>query len=357
MNVDDRLRMALYAQAIAFRPGPEDWQDVEARARRGAARRRERLLASVAAAAIVLVVVAALALRSGDGQQRVVAGGAGPSGRGGALIAFARGPQLGGPNIPSSEIYAVSPNTGSRRQLTRAGTRGRVAAEPAWSPDGRLIAFVESTPRHLGAYAGSGDLWIMRADGSQRRQLTHTNADAQPAWSPDGKRLAFVRFGNGGADIYQLDLQTNRTRRLTRIGAMSPSWSPDGLRLAFTTLPTAVKHVYVMSSDGTGITQLTHGVEEYDPAWSPDGASIAFGSSTDSSLYLVRPDGGGMRRLTTCAPPGCLADLEPSWSPDASRLVFARDVGGRAQLYVVRTNGSDLRPLTVGPEESCCPSW
>ncbi len=141
-----------------------------------------------------------------------------------------------------------------------------------WSPDGRQIAFVGNRATGLpgpGA-AGSKDdseIYVMNADGSGTRRLTHNlGNDGAPAWSPDGRKIAFqskrraVRGVVGGrsGEIYVMNADGSGKRNLTRNPAndSSPSWSPDGRRIAFVSNRDGRPEAYVMNADGSGQRSL-----------------------------------------------------------------------------------------------------
>jgi TolB protein len=144
-----------------------------------------------------------------------------------------------------------------------------------WSPDGRQIAYVHNVSTGLpgpGA-AGSKDdseIYVMNADGSGTRRLTHNvGYDGKPAWSPDGRRIAFqsqrraVRGVVGGskAEIYVMNADGSGKRNLTRNPAQdgSPSWSPDGRRIAFVRNRDGRPEAHVMNADGSGQRSLARG--------------------------------------------------------------------------------------------------
>jgi TolB protein len=138
-----------------------------------------------------------------------------------------------------------------------------------WSPDGRQIAFVNNVSTGLpgpGA-AGSKDdseIYVMNADGSGTRRLTHNvGYDGEPAWSPDGREIAFQskrRFGSnaGKGEIYVMNADGSGKRNLTRNRAQdgSPSWSPDGRRIAFVSNRDGRFEAHVMNADGSGQRSL-----------------------------------------------------------------------------------------------------
>ncbi|HEX9641436.1 MAG TPA: hypothetical protein VGB13_08990 [Candidatus Krumholzibacteria bacterium] len=137
-----------------------------------------------------------------------------------------------------------------------------------WSPDGRQIAFVHTLrgpplqqfgPR----YSLNREIYVMNADGSGTRKLTHNAGyNAEPAWSPDGRRIAFKSSRDGNSEIYVMNADGSGKRNLTRNAARdgSPSWSPDGRRIAFVSNRDGRRlEAHVMNADGSGQRSLTQG--------------------------------------------------------------------------------------------------
>jgi TolB protein len=136
---------------------------------------------------------------------------------------------------------------------------------------------------------------------------------------------------------------------------LQPSWSPDGESIAFTSKRDGRSHIYVMRTDGTGARRLTSGpAEDAHPTWSPNGQEIAFERA--GALYAVRAAGGAAHRLTR----GLGGDAEdPAWAPDGKLIAYDYRGPGYStrELWVVRVDGSDARPVTRLGEASAAPSW
>jgi Tol biopolymer transport system component len=133
-----------------------------------------------------------------------------------------------------------------------------------WSPDGRRIAFAAQPDwcRTRPCYSSHSDIYVMNADGSGKRMLTHNaRYNAEPAWSPDGRKIAFRSTRNGNRDIYVMNADGSGKRNLTRNAAWDsrPSWSPDGRKIAFVSNRDGRLEAHVMNADGSGQQSLTQG--------------------------------------------------------------------------------------------------
>ena len=189
----------------------------------------------------------------------------------------------------------------------------------AWSPDGRKLAFFDQG----GPCPWCFILNVVNSDGSGLRNLTPklwaagagSGPTFDPAWSPDGQMIAFVgRVGltagpvtGLGEPIYVVRADGSGLRNLTPkpVGTYAaPTWSPDGRKLAFVSDREGNSDVYVMNADGSGQRSLTRNpAYDADPAWSHDGR-IAFVSNRDGNygVYVMNADGGGPRRLAQHSP-------------------------------------------------------
>jgi TolB protein len=215
------------------------------------------------------------------------------------------------------------------------------AAAPAAAPPAGELAFERG-----------GDLFAVRADGSGLRRLTSGPArDYSPAWSPDGRRLAFVSYRDGDAEIYVADARGRILRQVTRNAAedLQPAWSPDGRRLAFASNRTGGYEIYHAGVAGGAPTRVTRGATQaygsFSPAWSPDGWRIAYASSVgtpeNQELYLARADGSDVRRLTrTKGSVEVLGDdASPSFAPDGRRIAFLSNRTGTGAVWLLRLAG------------------
>jgi TolB protein len=229
-------------------------------------------------------------------------------------------------------------------------------ATPPPAPQPARIAF---TSRR----SGDDDIYVMDPAGDEnglRRLTNDAFHDYSPAWSPDGKRLAFGSFreprglylinaDGSGLTSYFSDPSDN----------MALAWAPDGRRIAFSSRRGGDYDIYVMINNGPPPAALTDDpAEDSDPAWSPDGSRIAFTSRRDGNeeIYVMNPDGSGQTRLTN----NSAIDAAATWSPDSRRLAFQSNRGDNPQnfeIYSMSAAGGDLVRLTSNPQWDFQPAW
>lgn len=238
---------------------------------------------------------------------------------------------------------------------------GRVEPAPPQSVRGPGLTGNDMISFRRDAPGVAGSLYLVKPDGSRLRGIFRETS-LQPTaleWSPDGTRVVFVGNRTGKEGIYVMDADGTNSRWLTHSTAEdNPAWSPDGLKISFSRTRNNKEDVYVMGADGTGVRKLTEGpAESYSPDWSPDGSKITFVRNLgypNEEIYLVSPRGGRARRLTH----NPLNDNSPSWSPDGSRIAFGSFRGGTWNIYVMNRDGSQQRPLTRQREgANVFPAW
>jgi TolB protein len=152
----------------------------------------------------------------------------------------------------------------------------------------------------------------MDVDGSHARRVTAKFGGEYPAWSPDGKRIAFATnqpVRQDGFDLVVADADGKNAHRITRndVYEMGPAWSPDGKWIAFHAGNNGDHDLYLMHPDGTGKHRLTRAGGEM-PTWSSDGRWLLYMAPV--GLTLIHPDGTGVRRLNV----GLAEPTFPSWA-------------------------------------------
>jgi len=188
-------------------------------------------------------------------------------------------------------------------------------------PSGDLIAYSCKEPKNVW-YA----VCVIRPDGTERKRLTTRLTTSDPAWSQDGRRIAFTRNEDAGEfmthtddDVFVMDADGDGLQQLTpeRHGQSSgqPSWSPDGRQIAYvhgasvdSGVPSRFGGLFVMNADGTDVRRLTQGRADTDPAWSPDGREIVFtrgvnlGSPTEANTDIATEPARGSCSRTSTSP-------------------------------------------------------
>lgn len=171
--------------------------------------------------------------------------------------------------------------------------------EPAWSSDGRRLAFVSTRTGHT-------EIWTSQADGSGAVQLTHFSGPLthKPVWSPDGRTIAFHSGPERSSSVFLVPRTGGKPVRLTTSGMHSnePAWSPDGKRIYFTSNQGGSDRIWSVSVDGGEPSPVTAGAAG-QPQLSADGAWLYF---RRGGIMRV-PAGGGPERSVVQAPVGTFA--------------------------------------------------
>jgi Tol biopolymer transport system component len=174
---------------------------------------------------------------------------------------------------------------------------------------------------------GKSDIWLVNADGSGLRQLTHNAGNTErPAWSPDGSRITYVIYPKGQGDprsasLWIMNADGSNQRQLTTgeasdSGCWGSSWSPDGTKIAFTQcLQRDSWNTAVINPDGSGFKRLTETTGfDFASAWTPDGRILFVHGG---SLFAINPDGSGRTEVTAA---GGVHDCVFALSPDGKTL-------------------------------------
>jgi len=222
------------------------------------------------------------------------------------------------------------------------------------------IAFVSD--RDEGARGRrSKELYVMDYDGFNPRRVTvNRSLNILPAWSPDGRGLAYVSYRQGQPDIFVASIFEGRSANLTngRGQSFAPSWSPDGKRVAYSSNRGGNMDIWVASADGSGGRRLTDSPGlDTAPIWSPTGQEIAFTSDRGGTpqIYVMDSEGLNVRRLTTV---GNWNDA-PSWNPSKqySEIAYTSRIEGGFEIAVVDLASRQVRQVTLGRGSCEYPSW
>jgi Tol biopolymer transport system component len=265
-------------------------------------------------------------------------------------------------------IVFASTSSGGRGQILTANATGgkvrriallRYGGRPAWSPDGRLVAFSRVDP------SGESMIYLVRPDGTGIRRLSEGD---DPAWSPDGKRIV-TTAGDADTFVRMIDVALGSgsdIESLTDEGIgyytyAQPAWSPRGTQIAFGT-DTGIALYDVTTGEARNIERLNDGNiaargAPAHPNWSPGGKRLTFDTGSccelqkSSAVYVARNDGTHVRRLARNA-------SRPAWSPDGRKIVFVRLLTrSNSELFVMNVDGTHQRRLTFRAGLDLDPDW
>jgi Tol biopolymer transport system component len=307
--------------------------------------------------------------------------------------------------LSDRRIALVSVETGEKRQLTNP-SGSSFDMRPAFSPDGRRLAFVRDNARvylttipdgvekvlagDMGLITrlawtadgleiifdsilvGNWTLWSVPSSGGRSEALfSERSGYGSPTISRQGRQLAVVErrydtdirrlqlpamsYTSGPASISRSDRSAGEieikweamTKHITsQRQDDSPQFSPDGRKIAFASDRTGSMEIWVCASDGSSPLQLTHTgmASAGSPRWSPDSRLLVYDSNleTHSDLFMIDPEGGATRRLTTDP----ASDILPCWSRDGVWIYFCSDRGGTKQIFKMPSKGGPAVQLT-----------
>lgn len=270
--------------------------------------------------------------------------------------------------LPSNYSCADVPRAFQRLRVwpgSVLSTAGRNAQDPAWSPDGKRVAFSSGETLCTngdGVGQMGAQIWVVDSAGGHAHALTRTNPvsggplDRSPSWSPDGARIAFARvditLGTGG--IYVVSADGHRLTRLSRQTALALDWSSDGRSIAF--IPgerlafgeAAAGRVALLDIGSRRVRILRQGVTPNDLAWSPDGRTLAV--AEDRAVTVLDATGKIVHRISVPSPSRYYV-TGVSWAPDGRRIaysyggtIYTVGVDGRGAARIVAGDAPDWRP-------------
>ncbi|MDQ4024093.1 MAG: DPP IV N-terminal domain-containing protein, partial [Actinomycetota bacterium] len=260
-------------------------------------------------------------------------------------------------------VYVMSSDGSRERRVSHKVSPPREAHdyEPAWSPDGRKIAF------DGGGY--DSNLYVVGASGRGLDKIVDQGdgyASFTPDWSSDGRRIAFETedLGDETFDVYSVSSGGGEVDALTssEAGRFHPRHSPDGELIAVEgNTDEYHKRVYLIPPSGDGEVELMPGHIAYAPSWSPSSQWVAIAASPEpatrfdahTEVFLVHRSGHGATQLTSDGG----AKSTPRWSPDGTRVLFVRDDSGNRDLWIVDADGGAQRRVTSLPGDETAPQW
>ncbi len=268
-------------------------------------------------------------------------------------------------------IWVVAALGGTAKQIADFGSF------PAWSPDGSQIALQSATiGDDLGAIASGAllpsTIWIVSADGSQRKQITNVGVPAgghgAPCWSPDGKRIAFGSYDPAASEVWSVSPQGETPKRLAR--GVDPVYSPDGRSIYFVTFGTNLnlgiskidispegdpigEPVLIANTGTSRVKRLT---------MSADGKRIGYGAlgikSNLWSVPILSATGEAASASTALTQDTSYRNSHPNFSPDGKTIAFqVNRVGASQDIWLLNADGTNLTQLTSDPAFDERPTW
>lgn len=221
-----------------------------------------------------------------------------PDGRELAYVSFQGG---------RSSIVVQSLRTGTTRTVSQ---RSGINGAPAWSPDGRLLAVT------LSGDSGNPDIWLLRiADGQATRLTTHRAIDTEASFSPDGEHVYFTSDRAGAPQIYRVPVAGGTPERITFEGRYNarPRLSPDGDKIAVVHDDQGRFRIAVHDTERRDVFVLSDGAQDESPAFAPNGETIIYATRRGGRGVLATVSVDGAVRQRLAASEGDVR--EPVWSP------------------------------------------
>lgn len=262
-----------------------------------------------------------------------------------------------------NDVFAVEPDTGEERNLTASPSTNDRQAD--WSGERDRIVFSSDRP-------GDFAIHTMNRDGSDVTQVTSgTGTDRDPVLSPDGERIAFSSRRQASRSIYLIDVDGTGLERLTGDGGedMRPTWSPDGSHLAFHRVHGDDQRIDIFVTeadpDAEPVNVTDRAGRDFHPSWSPAEPVVVFVSdragasedvfAIDVTEVLHGREPGTPRNLTDNP---ASDDWDPDWGPNAQWIAFQSDrTDETSDVYIMRSDGTDVRPITNTPATNADPGW
>ncbi len=230
-------------------------------------------------------------------------------------------------------------------------TSGEPLMSPAWSPDGRKLAYVSFERKKASIYVQEV------FTGRRQKVASFKGINGAPAWSPDGRKLAMTLSKGGSPDIYVYDLARKSLKQLTRHYGIDtePAWSPDSRNIIFTSDRGGKPQIYKIPSFGGKVTRITfEGRYNARASYSPDGKMITMVTQQgrDFRIGVLDLKGGELRVLSE----GRL-DESPSFAPNGSMVIYATKINGKGELAAVSVDGRVRQRLVLQQGDVREPVW
>lgn len=263
-------------------------------------------------------------------------------------IAYVTATQRGG--RPETYRLIVADADGANEQVM-VESREPIMS-PAWSPDGRRLAYVSFENKQAEIYVQT-----LRS-GTRQKVSSRAGVNGAPAWSPDGRMLALtLSRGEGNLDLFTLDLASQVLTRLTdqRSIETEASWAPDGRAIYFTSDRAGGPQVYRVAPDGGAAQRVSfEGSYNARPRVAPDGKRLAVVTNDRGNYRIALLD---LERGFTQVLTDGRQDESPSFAPNGETLIYATREGGRGVLATVSADGRVRQRIPAVEGDVREPAW
>jgi serine/threonine protein kinase len=266
------------------------------------------------------------------------------------------------------QVWVVNSDGSNQHQLTGLAEG---ACQPAWSPDGMQLAFISPCRGKKEMYPGSR-IYLSDADGKNLQSLPialSSAGDFSPAWSPDGKMIAFASLRGDSKPhilIYTIADSSLKTITNAAYGDINPVWAPSGLQIAFVR---QFPNSQIWITDLTGQQQFQYSpsgaIINQWPEWNKDGSILFYSQMSPDAIvpYLVGLSYENRGKNLEFRIPALGAEeigpvVEPSISPDGQWIAYESwPDGTNHDVYIIKVNGTERHRLTSDKDWDFGPAW
>ncbi len=254
-----------------------------------------------------------------------------------------------------SEKFIFGRNFGGKKEFTRLIAHR--AADEMMKYFGEKPIFTTKVV-FVSSRDGNSEIYIMDYDGKRVRRITYNDyIDVLPSWSADNEKVLYTSYKKNNPDLYMFHIYTGKTEVISSSKAnYAADWSKEGDKLVYTSTKTGNAEIYVKNMKTGKEKRLTFNPTiDTTPCWSPTGTEIAFTSQRSGTpqIYIMDSEGTNVRRITH---DGSYHD-SPAWSPEGTRLAYVSRIENRFDIYVYNLKDNTIIKLTEESGRNENPTW